>query len=380
MPTEVSSLSATSSNRSQAEPLQSSADITPYAQAEEEFQILLLQDDLDGLLERRPSLIQEFESVLERALALAYGLAAQTSPNEKVEAARLFTQRILYRIYRLKLFWFDSIRHYKNEDSDYLRRIRRLIETPWQAWEMSAMNIEALKAEPIEEALRRRTHEDLDPPPTNSQRRFASQATQAGYRRLLEIASLDGLVEASQLSRMLGGASNEIHAMLTRLIVEEYGGGQLRRKHSSYFAAMLTELGMNTTPEHYFDRVPWQVLASINQSFVLSERKVFYLRYIGGLTYFEICVPSAFRHYQQAAERLGLSVAAGGYWALHIREDERHGKWMLNDIALPLAARYPDDAWELLLGYDLQKRISDRAGSAVLASVWEAERQALAVA
>ncbi|MCC5624593.1 iron-containing redox enzyme family protein, partial [Nostoc sp. CHAB 5715] len=41
----------------------------------------------------------------------------------------------------------------------------------------------------------------------------------------------------------------------------------------------------------------------------------------------------------RAAQRLGLSEAAMGYWELHIREDERHGRWMLDDVALPLAER-----------------------------------------
>jgi hypothetical protein len=38
--------------------------------------------------------------------------------------------------------------------------------------------------------------------------------------------------------------------------------------------------------------------------------------------------------------------------------------WMLHDVALPLAQRYPRDAWELLLGYDQQRRMSARAGAA----------------
>ena len=44
-----------------------------------------------------------------------------------------------------------------------------------------------------------------------------------------------------------------------------------------------------------------------------------------------------------------------GYWELHIREDERHGRWMLDDVALSLAEQYPKNAWELLLGYDQEK-------------------------
>jgi hypothetical protein len=204
-------------------------------------------------------------------------------------------------------------------------------------------------------------------------RYFRDQAGEPGYRALLEIASLDGLVEASQLSRTLGGVGNEVHAVLTRLLLEEYGCGRLPRKHSSYFAVMLTELGMDTTPEAYFDRVPWQVLTAINHSFLLSERKRYFLRYIGGLLYTEISVPAAFRAYHGCAQRLGLSDGAMAYWDLHIREDERHGRWMLDDIALPLARQYPAQAWELVLGYDQQRLFSERAGGAVAAAAREAD-------
>jgi hypothetical protein len=63
-----------------------------------------------------------------------------------------------------------------------------------------------------------------------------------------------------------------------------------------------------------------------------------------------------------------------GYWDLHIKEDERHGRWMLHDVALPLAARYEADGWELILGYDQQRSMSGRAGSAIARAAREAER------
>lgn len=40
--------------------------------------------------------------------------------------------------------------------------------------------------------------------------------------------------------------------------------------------------------------------------------------------------------YLAAGRRNGLSDAAGGYWELHIKEDERHGRQMLEEVALPL--------------------------------------------
>ncbi|MHC5730818.1 MAG: iron-containing redox enzyme family protein, partial [Nostoc sp.] len=86
--------------------------------------------------------------------------------------------------------------------------------------------------------------------------------------------------------------------------------------------------------------------------------------------------PAAYKNYLAAAQRLSLSEAAMGYWELHIKEDERHGRWMLDDVALPLAERYPAQAWELVLGYDQEKLMGDRAAGAVMRSIHEAEQAA----
>ena len=130
----------------------------------------------------------------------------------------------------------------------------------------------------------------------------------------------------------------------------------MHKKHSTFFAKMLEEVGLSSEPEHYFDLVPWQVqlccwtfqtymqadlhvacvcskrldarskigmkdccrityhfdcwnqrgncdrrytlhkfrltcflqvLASINHTFLLTDRRRYYLRYLGGLTFFE---------------------------------------------------------------------------------------------
>lgn len=201
----------------------------------------------------------------------------------------------------------------------------------------------------------------------------------AGYRHLIAIASLDGLVESSRLCHILGGASNEVQATLIRVLLEEYGNGRLNRKHSTFFAQMMQELDLDPTPEAYLDWVPWQVLASINHNFFLTQRKRHFLRYVGGFTYFEIVGPSIYTDYITAASRLGLSDTAMGYWELHIREDERHGQWMLHQAAIPLAELYPENAWELVLGYDQDKFMGDRAGAAVIKAVQAAERLANSV-
>jgi len=336
-----------------------------YRKAEEEFIQLIQNTDLDTAVKHNPNLMANFEDVLSFALDEGY-------KNSNVcDRAHLFLQRVLYYINRLKLFWFDDLGNYTNEDSAILFSIRKRIETEWMEWELNHIETDLLDSLNYEEALSKRFKEDLNPLPSKESLFLKDEILLAGYKRLLAITSLDGLVEASQLSRVLGGVGNEIQLMLAKIFWEEYGCGKFSHKHSSYFIAMLKECDMETDPETYFALVPWEVLANINHSFLLSERKMNYLRYVGGLLYVEVSAPSSFQNYQKAGERIGLSDAGTGYWSTHIKEDIRHGEWMLNKVAFPLASKYPDQAWQVVLGYDQQKFISTRAIESIVESIRE---------
>lgn len=346
----------------------SSTENFDFAAAEKQLIELLNLENLDQQVAQVPNCTQELETAILAALPMAYG-----EPNEPGDdSAHRFLQRVLYRINRLNLFWYDDLSHYKNERSLYLQWVRDRIESVWQAWELGQIDVKSLQQQDVEQTLRDWYEADLNPPVTENRRFLREDLDREGYRRLLAIASLDGLVEASRMSRILGGASNEVQAMLIRVLMEEYGNGRLARKHSTFFAKMMAEMGLNTKAEGYFDLAPWQLLASINHNFLLTECKRYFLRYNGGLTYFEIVGPSIYTDYLMAAQRLNLSEESSGYWELHIREDERHGLWMLQDVALPLAEQYPDKAWEILLGYAQEKYIGDRAGDAIIQCIKQA--------
>ena len=344
-----------------------SVDEVDYCEAEKDFTRLLQHEDLDRKIATTPKCVELFENTLSLAVSGVY------EENINFSKAHLFLQRVLYRINRLKLFWYDDLENYANENSAFLFAVRTKIDSAWQGWEARATDANSLKQIDVEKALRKRVAEDLDPEPSPPGLFFRNEMSSVGYRRLLAISSLDGLVEASQLSRVIGGVGNEVQAMLTKILLEEYGGGKLARKHTSFFAAMLNEFEMNTKPEAYFEIVPWEVLANINHSFTVCERKRNFLRYIGSLLYFETSVPAAFQNYKIAGERLGFSQSAIGYWDVHIKEDIRHGQWMLNDVAIPLIDRYKNSAWEIVLGYDQQRFFSTRASQAVARSVRQSE-------
>ncbi|NDJ19901.1 iron-containing redox enzyme family protein [Myxacorys almedinensis] len=344
----------------------------PYYEAEKSFGELIEIEDLDQQLNCCVAQINDFEAALERALAHAYKTTHHLADHNS-DDAHWFIQRVLYRINRLNLFWYDDLHHYTNERSLYLQKIRNQIEAVWQQWELAQVDVESYTSLDFKQALSDRYEADLTPALSADALYLQNELSLEGYRYLIAIASFDGLIESSRLTRILGGAANEVQATLTKVLIEEYGNGRLSRKHSTFFALMMTELGLDTQPEAYIDLVPWQILASTNHNFLLTECKRHFLRYNGGLAYFEVAGPSAYRNYLAAAQRLGLSDDAMGYWELHIREDERHGRWMIENVTLPLIDMYPNEAWQLVLGYDQEKQMGDRASAAVVERLrqWE---------
>lgn len=333
--------------------------------------------DLDERARRDPAWARAFEAQITRQSERAW--ATTRDVDEEAAALRLDLQRALYEINRLRFYWGDSPSAYANERSQVLIAWQALLEEPWQRW-----LAEQVKREPWREPHRDAREQlyawaerDLNPLVSEDERWLAEHMNAAGYRRLLQIVSLNALVEASQLSRAVAGAASPVQAMLFRILMEEYGAGRLEKKHSTFFAHMLERQGMRATPEAYLEAVPWEVLSVINHAFNLSENKRHYLRFCGAFTYTELSTPVSYRGYARAAARLGFSNGHDDYWALHIREDARHGPWMLEQVAIPLLAQFPEQQEEVLFGYAQQRLVERTAGAAVVrACRAAAEREA----
>ena len=324
---------------------------------------LIALPDLDTRILADPLLAHPTIDRLRTHGAIAWSESAHAPP-QSVERARYELHRALYELNRLNLYWFDDPGLYANERSTVLSFLRDLLEEPWQEWLLAQLPASPSAHEDPAAALRSWASVDGVASDTPDQRWFADEMTLDGYRRLLEIVSLNGLVEASQLSRALGGAPSPIQSTLTRIFLEEYGAGRPAKKHSTFFAQMLEEQRMNATPEGYVDDVPWETLAAINHSFYLAENKRHYLRFCGAFTYTEVSTPASFDGYARAARRLGVSDGHSDYWSLHIREDTRHGAWMVDEVAAPLCERFPERRSEVLLGYQQQRLVEGLAGAA----------------
>lgn len=355
-----------------------------FRAAERALLSLLRTAELDEQLARFRSETVDATAVLtaaaEAAMGSAYGPQGDSDAPE-VHACHTFLQRLLYRINRLNHFWYDDLRNYENERSVFLLGLRDRVEGRWQRWELGRAGgvdgqaeFKGMSVEELCEAVRSRAAVDVAPPPGPAALFMRDEMSLEGYKHLLAVGALDGLVEASRQSRVCAGAPNEVAATVFKVLLEEYGGGRLTKKHSTFYRSMMEQLGLDTRPEAYFDLVPWQWLASANHNFLLTERRRHMLRYLGGLTFFEVNGPAVYRTYCAAAQRLGLGPAAWGYWELHVREDERHGRQMVEEVAVPLIEGYgSSDGWEVAWGYAQEVAMGERAVGALVADIRAAD-------
>jgi hypothetical protein len=359
-------------------------DIANYAQAENQLG-KLFEKKFEHVITTQPSLIESFQETLSEAIPKAF--AVVTSAPRKTPGSHLahrFLQQILYRINQIDKFNSNRAQPLDDQSFSYLYDWRSQIERVWQRWELAQFEQTSLQNVHIEEALSQRVKQDSEAPISENARFFRTQMTQAGYCRLLAIAPLDGLAAVSHLCRTLNAKNDREDEQptlseLTQLWSEENSGGVLNRPLSTYFTKMLAALGMNTELSTYHNLVPWEVLALLNHNFLLTRHRHHLLRYMGGLLCLEASVPIVFTHYQIAARRLGLPSIISNYWNLHTRLHTEDGHQLLEKV-LPLINQYPNDAWELVLGYDQQRTINNRALAAIASSVRAAERAERAIA
>ena len=89
-----------------------------YHELEGEFLDLLNSDNLDQFVTQNPLKAEKFNAAVDECLFDAF------ENDEGYSDAHLFIQRLLYRINRLKLFWYDELENYTNEHSAFLFSLR----------------------------------------------------------------------------------------------------------------------------------------------------------------------------------------------------------------------------------------------------------------
>jgi hypothetical protein len=190
------------------------------------------------------------------------------------------------------------------------------------------------------------------------------------FRVLVQEFAVDGLTEAQVFYYVLPRLSLEAQMPMLRIMIDEFGSGNLKRAHTSLYVTLLSELGMPTDPAFYFDRIEPECLAFVNLFFWLSIRASDPSYFAGAITYLETTIPAFFDCYVRACHR--LDVQAHAYYSEHQHIDAFHAIEGQNMLRAMQATRSldPGKAWA---GARLASTITGSAFEAAVAKARSAE-------
>ncbi len=167
---------------------------------------------------------------------------------------------------------------------------------------------------------------------------------------LVQLA-LDGLTEASAMSRNLAGAYGPEQSALFKIFIDEFGYGVYDAKHTTIFAKMLRSRAMATHVHAYWNFYLTGPLATNNYYYYLSRDHAKFFRYAGAVTYAEAVFAPAFVEMVKVFRGIFGDAVDLHYCDEHAHIDEHHGRITRDQVLLALAKRHgPRVVPELLRG------------------------------
>ncbi|RQS06924.1 iron-containing redox enzyme family protein [Burkholderia sp. Bp8998] len=150
----------------------------------------------------------------------------------------------------------------------------------------------------------------------------AEQMQPDEFRILVQEFAIDGLTEAQAFYYVLPRLPLEAQMPLLRIMIDEFGSGNLKRAHTTLYVNLLRELGMPTELAFYLDKAGASSFEFVNLFFWLALRADDASYFAGALTYLETAIPAFFECYAQACRR--LNVTAHAYYTEHQHIDGFH--------------------------------------------------------
>ncbi len=197
---------------------------------------------------------------------------------------------------------------------------------------------------------------------------LAEQADREQFAAVVREFALDGLTEAQNFFPAVPRLPIRAQMAVMRVLIDEFGCGNLRQTHSQLYLDLLAELGLPQELESFLDTTSEETFGFLNVFYWLTQRAPAVEYFLGALAYLEASIPDAFTVQARACERLGL--AHGRYYTEHLHIDTFHREEMQVAIRELEAARGLD-AGKLWVGALL---LSELLGTAFEAAVERARR------
>lgn len=148
---------------------------------------------------------------------------------------------------------------------------------------------------------------------------------------LVQLAS-DFVAEASAMARNVLGNFGRTQSELFKILIDEYGYGVHRQKHSTMFEATLSSCGLDARPHTYWQFYLPSSLALVNYFHFVSRNHRHFGRYAGALLYTEATLSDGNRQQSAMLRAIFGDAVDTRYFDEHVEIDRHHGRMALNGV------------------------------------------------
>ncbi|MGI9064029.1 MAG: iron-containing redox enzyme family protein [Pseudonocardiaceae bacterium] len=187
---------------------------------------------------------------------------------------------------------------------------------------------------------------------------LAEEATREQFAVVVREFALDGLTEAQNFFFAIPRLPIKAQMALMRVLIDEFGCGNLQQAHSQLYVDLLAELGLPQDLDSFLDITSDETFAFLNVFYWFAQRAPDMEYFLGALAYLEASIPDAFSVQARACERLGIE--HGRYYSEHLHIDTFHRQEMQRAIR-EYEAVHRLDPTKLWIGAQL---LSDLIGTA----------------
>ncbi len=185
----------------------------------------------------------------------------------------------------------------------------------------------------------------------------------------------DFLSEASAMARNVLGNCGIYTSELFKILIDEYGYGIDKKKHSTIFEDMLKELDMSHHVHHYWQFYTASSLSLTNYFHYVSANHGELFRYIGAMYYTEATLALTTKHQSRAIKTIFNGTVSTEYFDEHSHIDVHHGRMALQRLIIPMINQFGNKIIpDLIRGFEEFKLLQDIADEELYAHIkWHDE-------
>lgn len=321
---------------------------------------------------RRPSRPQDINDSL---------LTENLKSNQLSSSHHLLAQRLLLNIYEQDLVFLPkppmafNLKEFKDfyepQHVALGKKIRPVLENYVYGWLKEEVHING----PWElESFLAHTDKVLEDVARSESRLFevltTSRDPQRAAKFFMTQCAGDFLSEASAMARNVLGNCGVFTSELFKILIDEYGYGVDKKKHSTIFEDMLKEMGMSHHVHHYWQFYTASSLSLTNYFHYVSANHGELFRYIGAMYYTEATLALTTKHQSRALRTIFDNTVSTEYFDEHSHIDVHHGRMALKRLIIPMIEQFGDKIIpDLIRGFEEFKLLQDIADEELYAHI-----------